>query len=165
MEKWWARVKIFEFSVIILLMAFLMIVVAVSTLELGWLLLQDLGSVRGMPLEPEEMFEVFGFFLLVLIGVELLHTLQTYSREGKVHAEVVLEVALIAVAQKVIILDLSKNDPLKLVGLSAMILALAVAFRWVHSALRRDYGPPPNVSPLIGAVENLQAEVRPTGTR
>ena len=40
-------------------------------------------------LNIEEMLEVFGFFLMVLIGVELLESIKAYLQEERVHAEVV----------------------------------------------------------------------------
>ncbi len=47
--------------------------------------------------------EIFGFFMLILIGIELLETIRAYLVENVVHVEVVIEVALIAIARKVII--------------------------------------------------------------
>jgi len=45
----------------------------------------------------------FWYFLLVLIGVELVETLKTYVKKDVIYVGVVLEVALIAMARKVII--------------------------------------------------------------
>jgi uncharacterized membrane protein (DUF373 family) len=73
------------------------------------------------------MFELFGFSLLILIGVELITTSNVYLRKGAVHVAVVLEVALIAMAQKVIVLDSARAGGLSLVGLAALILTLAGA--------------------------------------
>jgi uncharacterized membrane protein (DUF373 family) len=83
------------------------------------------------------MLELFGFFLLVLIGVELLTTLKVHVTDGVVHVEVVLEVALIAVAQKVIVLDATRVDALSLLALAALVLTLAAAFWWVRIARSR----------------------------
>ena len=140
----WARlIRDFERIVILGLTGLLMIVITVTTVELGWLLIRDLSSTGVLLLDVEELFELFGFFLLVLIGVELLTTLKAYIREGAIHMEVVLEVALIAVAQKIIVLDTSRADGLSLLGLAAMVLALAAAFWWVRAARSRTSGPEP----------------------
>ena len=79
-------------------------------------------------MEIGELLEIFGFFLLVLIGVELLETIKAYLLEKVVHVEIVLEVALIAIARKVIILDLEKYDSLTVLGIAGLILAVAAAF-------------------------------------
>jgi uncharacterized membrane protein (DUF373 family) len=143
----WTRVfKAFELMVILFLMGMLMIVIALSALELGWLLLADLSSVRELLLDVEEMFDLFGFFLLVLIGLELFTSLKTYIREGVIQVEVVLEVALIAIAQKIIILDTSRATALALLGQAALVLALAGAF-WLVRVARAPRQPVPGPPP------------------
>jgi uncharacterized membrane protein (DUF373 family) len=130
-------IKGFERVIIVVLIGLLMIVVSIATVELGWMLLKDLSSTRVMVLDVDEIFELFGLFLLVLIGVELLTTLKVYLRRGAVHGEVVLEVALIAVAQKVIVLDTSRTSAMSVFGTAALILALAAAFWWVRAGWHR----------------------------
>jgi uncharacterized membrane protein (DUF373 family) len=128
----------FERVIIFTLMALLMVIVAISTVELAWVLVRDLSSVGQMLFDVEEMFEVFGLFLLVLIGVELLLSLKTYVSAGIVHVEVVLEVALIAVAQKIIVLDVHRAEALSLISLAAMVVALAIAYWLMRAARLRD---------------------------
>jgi uncharacterized membrane protein (DUF373 family) len=137
-NRWMWFTTRFEHVITYVLMALLMVVVAISTAELAWMLFRDLNWARGLLLDPEELFNLFGFFLLVLIGLELLLTLKTYITETVVHVEVVLEVALIAVAQKVIILDVSRTGPLTLIALAGLVLTLAAAFWWVRAARVRD---------------------------
>jgi uncharacterized membrane protein (DUF373 family) len=138
--RWGRLVARFERVIVLVLMCLLMVVVAVSTVELGWLLIGDLTSFHQMVLDVGEMLNLFGFFLLVLIGLELLATLKTHIRKGVVQLEVVLEVALIAVAQKIIILDASKAGGLTILGLSSLIVTLAAAF-WLARAARREKRP------------------------
>jgi len=135
--RWTRVVKRFEAAVVAVLMGLLMVIVAISTAELGWVLVRDFSSVRGLVLDVEEMLELFGFFLLILIGLELLNSLKLYLRQGMVQVEFVLEVALIGVAQKVIILDTSRVSGVTLLALAALILALAVAFYIVRAARHR----------------------------
>ncbi|HVJ90666.1 MAG TPA: phosphate-starvation-inducible PsiE family protein, partial [Labilithrix sp.] len=63
-----------------------------------------------------------------------------YLYERVIHVEVVLEVALIAVAQKVIVLDASRAGGTMLLGVAGVILALSVAFWAVRSARRSPAG-------------------------
>ena len=137
-----ARVVVrYEELVIIVLMSFLMVVVAISTLELGWLLLKDAFTMGArLLIDVEEMLELFGFFLLVLVGIELLTTLKSYLFDRVIHVEVVLEVSLIAVAQKVIITD-TRAGAATLLGLAGLVISLALAF-WVVKIARRPTPPP-----------------------
>jgi uncharacterized membrane protein (DUF373 family) len=114
-----------------------MIVVALSTFELALLTVMDLSLAREKLLEVDQMLDLFGFFLLVLVGMELLTSLKEYVRVGAVQVEVVLEVALVALAQRVIILK-PGAAPFSQFGLAALILALAGSF-WCVRASRRAH--------------------------
>ena len=118
-------------KVVLVALVFMMgIVVLLSTLELGWLLIRDIVTPPVVLLDIDELLDVFGFFLLVLIGIELLETIKTYFVEHVIHAEVVIEVAMIAIARKVIILDVKELPSLTLLGIAAIIITLAMAY-WV----------------------------------
>ena len=82
------------------------------------------------------LLEIFGYFLLVLIGVELLETLKAYLRKDVIHVRVVLEVALFAMARKVIIEEPNTVPGLTLFGIAALILALGIAFYFERQAKR-----------------------------
>ena len=132
--------KIFERIIVLSLITMMVVVVVLTTIELGWIIIRDIITPPIILLEIEEILEIFGFFLLVLIGIELLETIKAYLKTNVVHVEIVLEVALIAIARKVIILDISKYESLTLVGVAALISAVALAF-WVtkrHLSRRKE---------------------------
>ena len=109
--------------IVLILMA---IIVAIAIVELGIILYLDLFDPTDdvLFLEIDEIFRIFGFFFIILIGFELVETIEMYFKENVIHAEVVLLVAVIAVSRKVILLDLEKYDPLAIIGLGIIILAL-----------------------------------------
>lgn len=111
------------------LMVLLILVVLLSTAHLGVLIAEEIWKPPRFLIPVPGLLEVFGYFLLVLIGVELLETLKGYIRKDTVtHARVVLEVALIAVARKVVTTEPAAVSGLTLFGIAALILALGVAF-------------------------------------
>ena len=118
----------FEQVIVVSLIAMMVIVVVLATIELGWIIIRDIITHPIILLEIDELLEIFGFFLLVLIGIELLETIKAYLATNVIHVEIVLEVALIAIARKVIILDIDKYESLTLVGIAALISAVALAF-------------------------------------
>ena len=77
-------------------------------------------------------------FLLILIGIELLETIKAYLQDKVVHSEIVLEVALIAIARKVIILDLKEYDSTVIIGIAALIITISGAYYIVRQKLRID---------------------------
>jgi uncharacterized membrane protein (DUF373 family) len=120
--------KLFERGVILALIAMMVVVIVLATVELGWIIVQDIVTAPAVLLEIDELLDIFGFFLLILIGVELLETIKAYLAEHVVHVEIVLEVALIAIARKVIILDVKDLPSLTLMAIAALVLALAIAY-------------------------------------
>jgi uncharacterized membrane protein (DUF373 family) len=119
--------KIQKFTVVALA-GMLAVIVALSTLHLGVLIAQEIWTPPRFLIRVPGLLEIFGYFLLVLIGVELLETLKAYLPKDVIHERVVLEVALIAVAQKVIIEEPNTVPGLTLFGIAALILALGIAF-------------------------------------
>ena len=123
-----AFLKKFEHIIVLSLIIMMVIVVVLATIELGWIIIRDIITPPIILLEIDELLEIFGFFLLVLIGIELLETIKAYLLTNVIHVEIVLEVALIAIARKVIILDINKYESLTLVGIAALIAAVALAY-------------------------------------
>jgi uncharacterized membrane protein (DUF373 family) len=120
--------KKFELFILKVLLVMIMVVVFVSTIELGWIVIKDLYNQPRFLLSIADLKEIFGFFLLVLIGIELLETIKAYLVDNVIHVEIILEVALIAIARKVIILDFEKFDGFTTMAIGALILAVAAAF-------------------------------------
>jgi uncharacterized membrane protein (DUF373 family) len=120
--------KKFERYVVIALIVMMMIVVLVATVELGWIIIKDIMNPPMFLLVVADLLEIFGFFMLVLIGIELLETIKAYLVENVVHVEIVLEVALIAIARKAIILDIENYESLTILGTAGLILAVAIAY-------------------------------------
>ena len=62
-------------------------------------------------------------------------TIKAYAIEHVIHAEVVLTVAMIAIARKVIILDIKEIPGLTLVGIGVIIIALSIGYYYFKKAL------------------------------
>jgi len=66
----------------------------------------------------------------------LMHTVKVYLQDHTVHVEVILAVALVALARKVIAVNL--KDQASSIGLALLIIALAGS----HWLIRRSEGKP-----------------------
>ena len=111
-------------------------VMVLSTIHLGVLICHEIWAPPRFLIRVQGLLEIFGYFLLVLIGVELLETLKAYLKKDVIHIRVVLEVALIAMARKVIIEEPNTVPGLTLLGIAALILALGIAFHVERQAKR-----------------------------
>lgn len=126
--------KKFEKIIVLGLIVMMVIVVFLSTIELGWIIVKDVMTPPAFLLEIEELLEIFGLFLLVLIGLELLEMIKVYLEQNVVHVEVVFTVAMIALGRKVVILEVKDLPSLTLIGMAAIILALSLGYYLI----RRD---------------------------
>jgi len=118
----------FEKVIMTALVVLMIVVVAVATIELAWLVVLDMWTPPLFFLEIQELLDIFGLFLLVLIGLELLETIRTYHKERLVRVEVVVLVAMIAIARKIIVTDYKNLTSFSLLDAGALILALAIAY-------------------------------------
>lgn len=118
-------------------------VVLLSTIELAWLLGKDVLSPPLFLLGLDEVLELFGQFLLVLIGIELLHTMKIFMEERLIHLEAMLTVALTAVARKIVVLDTKELPEGTLLGIAAMVLALTLGYYLVRRSRREKDDPDP----------------------
>jgi uncharacterized membrane protein (DUF373 family) len=113
--------------IVVALSALLIVVVVLATVHMAVLIGESIWNSPHFLIPIHGLLEIFGFFLLVLIGVELLETLRAYLRKDVIHLHVVLEVALIAVARKVIVAEPDVVPSSSLFAIAALILALAAA--------------------------------------
>lgn len=118
----------FERAVVIALILMMIITVALSTLELGVILFQEILKPPVMFMNLRKLFDIFGAFFMVLIGLELIETIKGYLADNRIRVEIVFAVAMIAVCRKVIILDLNLFSPMMLFGIAALIVALSVGY-------------------------------------
>jgi uncharacterized membrane protein (DUF373 family) len=132
--------KIQKFTVMALA-GMLVVVVMLSTVHLGVLIAQEIWKPPRFLIAVQGLLEIFGYFLLVLIGVELLETLKAYLKKDVIHVRVVLEVALIAMARKVIVEEPNNVSSGTLFAIAALILALGVAFYFERQAQRQSSQP------------------------
>lgn len=107
----------------------MLIVIIVSVADLTILLSKELFA------EPVGFFnttliELFGLFLNILIALELLENISAYLKKHIIQVELVIVTSLIAVARKLIILDLTKTSGIQLIGLAIAIFALSVSY-WI----------------------------------
>ncbi|MBN2258887.1 MAG: phosphate-starvation-inducible PsiE family protein [Anaerolineaceae bacterium] len=118
----------FERAIVNILIVLMMVIILLAVASLVNILITDAIRQPVSTLDSGHLLEYFGYILLALIGVELLDTIHAYLMEHVIHVEIVLEVALIAVARKIIILDIKVVAAETLLGIAALVAALAISF-------------------------------------
>jgi len=131
--------KKYEMAMIRVLIVMMGVVLALVVIDLGWVIGKDIAESRFFLLSIDQLLEIFGMFLLVLIGLELLETvMKTYITKGQPPYEVVLIVAIIAVARKIIILDIKEANAWLLIGIASLIMGLTVGYFFMKKSRTLD---------------------------
>ena len=63
------------------LLALMSVVVISGVLEVTWVVFHDLFQPPGFFLGVEDLFDIFGLFLMVLIGLELMTSIEMYLKD------------------------------------------------------------------------------------
>jgi len=125
-------VSTIEATIVTALEVLIIMIVAVATFVLYLLFVKNvLPRVSQLESATEllpTMQHSFAGVLVVVLGLELLETLKTYFSEHQIRVEVILVVAIIAVARHLIQVDLEHTPGTVLLGLAAVILALTVGY-------------------------------------
>jgi uncharacterized membrane protein (DUF373 family) len=100
-------------------------------------------------LNINDIFETFGAFMAVLIAIEIFINIRMYLGTGALPVYLVIATALMAIARKVIVLDLDKITPDFVFGIAAVVLALGIAY-WLVSHRRWVIGGDRESSPHDG---------------
>ncbi len=123
----------FEHVAYLVLIVFLIVVLLFSVIELATLLYQSYVDEFPYHLETHEIIDIFGFFLLILVGFELLGTIKAYFNEQIIRVEVVLLLALIAVSREMILVD-KLTSLSQLIGYGVLIFALGFGYYLIKCA-------------------------------
>jgi uncharacterized membrane protein (DUF373 family) len=126
--------KFIEKGIIYALIIMMAGILILATIELGYHLLRNIIYSDYLLIDLDDLMDLFGVFMLVLIGIELLDTIKVYLRENVVHVEVVVLVAIIAVARKVVVLKIEDLTGERIIGIALLIIALAGAYYLIKKA-------------------------------
>lgn len=108
------------------------LVVLSSSLEVGYEIATNIFKPPGFFIGVRDLFDIFGLFLLVLIGLELMASIRMYLTEHRIHAEMMLLVAITAITRKIVILDATKVDPMTLFGIGFIVLTLTGGYYFMR---------------------------------
>jgi uncharacterized membrane protein (DUF373 family) len=103
-------------------------VVVLSIIDLGYTTGRHIINPPFLLIDVDELSDILGLFLWILIALELLDSVRTCLKERALHIETVLSVSVIAVARKVIVVHVREYEPLTVIGIAAIIDALCFGY-------------------------------------
>jgi uncharacterized membrane protein (DUF373 family) len=114
------------------------LLIVAGVIDVGWTLFDKMVHASPMfVLTVGDILATFGAFMAVLIAIEILINITLYLRDDVIHVKIVMATALMAMARKVIILDLSKTSAEMVFGIAAVILSTSVGY-WLISRMEHQ---------------------------
>ncbi len=131
-----------EMVIYLILMVILIAILIFSTYELAYLIIVALFFDDSLlKLETKGILAAFEFFLLILIGLELMETIKSFLENRKIQVEIVIILAIIAVARKIIIIDPLTITNDVLFGIGVVVFALTAGYFFIKKADTLGLGP------------------------
>ena len=112
----------------VLLMAVILVMVIQLWSMFASAIASQLSSIDSVPELMKSVQTAFSGLLLIILGLELMETLRVYFQSHHIRLETILAVAIIAVGRHVINLDVEHMTGSSLIGVAAIVLALAVGY-------------------------------------
>ena len=134
----------FEKAIIIILAVAIMVAIAYATLMFViilfariiefdlFTLFQSVGQAESIndsiALLQNGLFQVFGGFLLIILGIELIGTIKSISEDHHIKIEHIVSISIIASARHLITIDYHHSDPLTIFAAGFVVLVLIVGY-------------------------------------
>ena len=126
-------IEIIEVIVSKLLSLFMVIVIFATLSDLAiFIFWEILSPEKGR--FSQTLFQTFGLFLNVLIALEILENITGYLKKHVLQVELVIATSLIAIARKIIILDLKVTEGIEIIGLGIAVLSLSISYWIIRSS-------------------------------
>jgi uncharacterized membrane protein (DUF373 family) len=103
-------------------------VIVWGVVDVVYVLYERLLEPPFLLLNINDILATFGAFMAVLIAIEIFINITVYLREDVIHVKIVVATALMAIARKVIIMDLDKLSWQEVLAIAAVVLALSIGY-------------------------------------
>ena len=120
--------KCVEVILLVGILVTLSVTLLLALVDISYVVYMKIVTPPSFVVDARGLMELFSLILILLIGLELIETIKAYLKENTVHVELVLLVAIIAIARKVIVWDFEKYTHTQLYSLAAMVVALGVSY-------------------------------------
>ncbi|HDY81809.1 MAG TPA: hypothetical protein ENH48_02490 [Halieaceae bacterium] len=111
-----------------LLAVLMVLVIILGVADVCYVLYARLSAPPVLLLNVSDIFKVFGAFMVVLIAIEIFINIRLYLGSSTLPIKLVIGTALMAIARKVIVLDLQNTSSIYVFAIAAVVMALEIAY-------------------------------------
>jgi uncharacterized membrane protein (DUF373 family) len=127
-------IKLFESGLTVGILIVLFVVLVAAFIDIAYEIYAKIVAPPVLLIDASGLMGLFSLVLVLLIGLELIETVKAYLEHDVVHVDLVVLVAIIAIARKVIVWDFEKYSHLQLFSLAAMTLGLSLSYFLIKRA-------------------------------
>ena len=106
----------------------MVLVIIMGVADVCYVLYTRLSAPPVFLLNVSDIFKIFGAFMVVLIAIEIFINIRLYLGSSTLPIKLVIGTALMAIARKVIVLDLANTTAIYVFAIASVVLALGVAY-------------------------------------
>jgi uncharacterized membrane protein (DUF373 family) len=114
----------------------MVLVIILGVADVCYVLYTRLSAPPIFLLNVSDIFKIFGAFMVVLIAIEIFINIRLYLGSSTLPIKLVIGTALMAIARKVIVLDLQNTTSIYVFAIAAVVLALGIAY-WLVGRTRQ----------------------------
>ncbi len=106
----------------------MVLVIIWGTIDVVFVIIEKVFEEPRFLIGVSDMFSLFSSFMVVLIAIEIFINIRLYLGTSTLPVQLVLATALMAIARKVIVLDVEAVDAAYLAAMGLVIIALGVTY-------------------------------------
>lgn len=130
--RWLHRVMRLAAYVLAVVMVFVVVIGVLSVIHTVFL-----NIIEPPYLLIPDIIKTFGAFLAVLIAYEIFSNIRMYIRSDVFPMKLVVATAIMAIARKIIILDMAEHSALDLIGMGIVVVGLGITY-WLITLADRS---------------------------
>ena len=104
------------------------LLIFLGVIDVCYILYEHLKEPPLLLLSVSDIFEVFGAFMVVLIAIEIFINIRLYLGSNTLPIRLVVATALMAIARKVIVLDLNLTSANEVLAIGVVTIALGITY-------------------------------------
>ena len=120
-----------------MLAVLMVLLIIASVMDVVYVFYQSIMSPPVLFVTVSEIFQLFGAFMVVLIAIEIFINIRLYLGTNVIPVQLVMATALMAIARKVIVLDLTQTPPLYVFAIGTVVLGLGITY-WLVGRLGQE---------------------------
>ena len=122
------KIIVINKNIIRILIAIMTLMLVLGTLHLIYLEFKKITAPPYLLIDVSTLLEVFNLILIIAVGYELIKALLLIISSDTIPTIQIIEISIIAIATKIITLDVKQTNSTVIIGLALLIAALGLAY-------------------------------------